>query len=117
MEIGEAQQINQNAGFRVIRELRLLCLSFFVCLPSGRCSAETANFMFFWCCPYTVQSWLVGWRELKPQARRMQERAAAGWWTSDSASIELFPAVTDFTYFLYERICTSSHRSSMTLRH
>lgn len=56
MEIGEAQQINQNAGFRVIRERRLLCLSFFVCLPSGRCSAETANFMFFWCCPYTVQS-------------------------------------------------------------
>ncbi|EEY5730146.1 hypothetical protein FFW70_01995 [Escherichia coli] len=30
---------------------------------------------FCWCSPYTVQSW----RELKPQPRRMQERAAVGW--------------------------------------
>lgn len=41
---------------------------------------------------------------MKPQARRMQESAAAGWSASDSVSIERFPAVIDFTYFLYERI-------------
>jgi len=30
----------------------------------------------------------VGWRELKPQTRRMQERAAVGWSASDSENIE-----------------------------
>lgn len=53
----------------------------------------------------------------KPQARRLQESAAAGWSASDGENIELFQAVIDFTYFLYGRICASSHRSSMTLRH
>ena len=37
-------------------------------------------------------------------ARRMQERATAGWRTFDSASIEWFPAVTDFTMFSVERL-------------
>ncbi|EPB9646521.1 hypothetical protein ACRU00_000279, partial [Escherichia coli] len=45
-------------------------------------------------------------------ARRMQERAAAGWRTFDSASIELFPAVTDFTMFSVERLDkTEAHKS------
>ncbi|WP_213055995.1 hypothetical protein, partial [Escherichia coli] len=47
----------------------------------------------------------------------MQERAAVGLCAFDSACIELFPAIIDFTYFLHERICTSSQqRPSMTFR-
>lgn len=45
----------------------------------------------------------------------MRERAVAGWLTSDSASIERSLAVIDFTYLLYERIFTTSHRPSMTV--
>ena len=42
----------------------------------------------------------------------MQERATAGWWTSDSASIEWFPAVTDFTMFSVERLDkTEAHKA------
>lgn len=43
---------------------------------------------FYRRCPVAVLSKVVGWRELIPQTRRMQERAAAGWRTFDSASIE-----------------------------
>ncbi|EOA6601464.1 TPA: hypothetical protein ACPT68_004610, partial [Escherichia coli] len=35
-----------DAGFHVTWEPRLLCVSFFVCSPSGWCPAETANFLF-----------------------------------------------------------------------
>lgn len=49
---------------------------------------------------------------MKPQTRRMQERAAAGWRTFDSASSERFPAVTDFTMFLVEQLDkTETHKS------
>ena len=49
---------------------------------------------------------------MKPQPRRMQERAAAGWRTFDSASIEWFPAVTDFTMFSVERLDkTEAHKA------
>ena len=42
-------------------------------------------------------------RSQKPQARCMQERAVAGWWTSNSANIEWCPAVTVFTCLLVNK--------------
>lgn len=42
----------------------------------------------------------------------MQERAAAGWRTFDSASIEWFSAVADFTMFSVEHLDkTEAHKS------
>lgn len=36
----------RKAGFFIAQEPRLLYVSFFVPLPSGRCPAGTANFLF-----------------------------------------------------------------------
>lgn len=42
----------------------------------------------------------------------MQERAAVGWWTFDSASIEWFSAVADFTMFSVEHLDkTEAHKA------
>ncbi|EEY5022799.1 hypothetical protein EWV31_24160 [Escherichia coli] len=43
---------------------------------------------FYWCCSAPSNHDWWSWRELNPQTRRMQELAAAGWWTFDSVSIE-----------------------------
>ena len=65
-------------GFHVTREPRSFAYPF-VSSPYDRCSAETANFLFLLVLSCHSPIIIHALVELKPQARRMQERAAVGW--------------------------------------
>ncbi|HFK2703999.1 hypothetical protein [Escherichia coli] len=64
-------------GFHVTREPRSFAYPF-VSSPYDRCSAETANFLFLLVLSCHSPIIIHALVELKPQARRMQERAAVG---------------------------------------
>ncbi|WP_205332563.1 hypothetical protein, partial [Escherichia coli] len=63
--------INEKAhicGLSCHQEPRLLCVSFYVSSPSGRCPAETANFLFLLVLSL-YRPIMIGWRELNPRPK------------------------------------------------
>ena len=63
--------INEKAhicGLSCYQEPRLLCVSFYVSSPSGRCFAETSNFLFLLVLSLH-RPIMIGWRELNPRPK------------------------------------------------
>ncbi|HGY6506445.1 TPA: hypothetical protein ACNS99_004578, partial [Escherichia coli] len=62
--------INEKAhicGLSCYQEPRLLCVSFYVSSPSGRCFAETSNFLFL--LVLSLHRPIMSWRELNPRPK------------------------------------------------